>query len=278
MRRILRVWIGLGWALVALSSYAPAAAQTAATIEERLIESRDYILNIKIQRGSDTRAPTIILEAGGGADSSQWAALQPRLSIETGATVVSYDRPGYGKSPLPNRPYDIVDEVEAFHNAVVELMLAERVILVGHSYGGLLIQLYANRWASTVHGLLFLDPNTPSAMLAFGSDTGQTPITNPVTQRDRANVRVDAAGRAPVAAVYDALLPLNVPLIVVSAETPPFRKPRQMAVFKLSHELLAASVEDGKHLIAGNSNHMIPAQRPDIVVDCVKQLMAKRGS
>lgn len=268
-----RVVIGVAlWILASFRAFSQAAASAE---EERLIEARGYLLSVKIQRGSKTDAPTIVLESGGGWDSSQWATLQPRLSAETGATVVSYDRPGYGKSPLPAKPYDIIDELEAFHDALVQLKLADSVLLVGHSYGGLLIQLYANRWPATARGLLFLDPNSPIAMLAMGEDANQKPIINPTTPRQRANARTDAAGRTPFAAVYEALLPQNISLIVVSAEKPPFPKPRQIEIFKLSHELLAASVEDGKRIIAKGSNHLVPAQRPDLVIECVKELLSK---
>ena len=245
-----------------------------ALIEERLIEVRGYVLNVKALRGK-ADAPTIVLESGGGLDSRQWAKLQPQLALETGASVVAYDRPGYGKSPLPAKPYDIADECQAFHEALEQLKLADHVLLVGHSYGGLLVQLYANHWPDTVRGMLFLDPNNPAAMLAMGSDMDDHPMANPTTPNQRANNRIDLAGRAKFAAVYAAPLPLNIPLIVVSAETPPVSDPRQVAVFELSHQLLAASVKDGKRILAGHSNHMIPDQRPELVIEQVKVLLAK---
>lgn len=256
-------------------SSTPAFAQPAA-IEERLVEADGYVFNVKILRGK-ADAPTIVLESGGGADSRQWAKLQPQLASETGSSVVAYDRPGYGKSPLPGKPYDIAAESRAFHEALVQLKLADHVLLVGHSYGGLLVQLYASSWPRTVKGMLFLDPNSPSAMLAMGSDMDDRPVANPTTPNQRANNRIDEAGRAKYAAVYSALLPLDVPLVVVSSETPPFRDARQVAVFGLSHQLLAASVRDGKRIIAERSNHMIPDQRPDLVIEQVKALLAKTG-
>lgn len=276
-RRGVRVFaamlVGLGLlATISLAS-APASAQPA-SIEERLVEADGYVFNIKVSRGK-TDTPTIVLESGGGADSRQWAKLQPQLASETGSSVVAYDRPGYGKSPLPGRPYDIAAESRAFHDALEQLKLADQVLLVGHSYGGLLIQLYAANWPRTVKGLLFLDPNNPAAMLAMGSDMDDRPAPNPTTPNQRANNRIDEAGRAKYAAVYSALLPLDIPVIVVSSETPPFRDPRQVAVFGLSHQLLAASVRDGKRIVAERSNHMIPDQRPDLVIEQVKALLAK---
>jgi pimeloyl-ACP methyl ester carboxylesterase len=252
-----------------------ASAQTLEPTEEKLIQVGYYAINMKIQRGTQDGLPTIVLESGGGISSNQWTELQPRLALETGATVVSYDRPGYGKSPLPEKPYDIVDEVNALHEVLEMLELDEKVLLVGHSYGGLLIQLFANRWPGTMQGLLFLDPNNPSAMLAMGSEALPERMSEPKTPRDLANDRIDAAGWAPFAAVYNAPLPLEVPIIVVSAETPPFSDHRQVEIFKLSHGLLAHSVYDGKHVIAEASNHMVPNQRPDLVIESVRELLNK---
>lgn len=245
--------------------------------EEHRVSARGYNLLIRVQRGSKPSLPTIVLESGGGFDSTQWASLQPTLAADTGATVVSYDRPGYGQSELPAKPYDIADELAAFHEALETLGLAQRVLLVGHSYGGFLVQLYANRWAPSVKGILFLDPNTPTAMLAMSSEGRPAPITDPKTPRQRANARADVGFEDALSTVYRSPLPLQIPVIVVSAETPPFASPRLAKVFKLSHQLLAASVNDGKTVTAERSNHLIPAQRPDLVTACVQELLAKAG-
>ncbi len=61
-------------------------------------------------------SPTILLEAGGGMDLTEWADLAPRLARETSATVVSYDRAGFGKSDLPETPCDM--KVEAVKETV----------------------------------------------------------------------------------------------------------------------------------------------------------------
>ena len=251
----------------------PSLAQPAQ--EEHRVNSRGYNLLIRVQRGAKPSLPTIVLESGGGFDSTQWAKLQPTLAADTDATVVSYDRPGFGQSELPAKPYDIADELTAFHEALEKLGLADTVLLVGHSYGGFLVQLYANRWAPSVKGILFLDPNTPSAMLAMGAEGRSAPIKDPKTLRQRANARIDVGFEDALATVYRSPLPPQVPVIVVSAETPPFQAPRLVKAFKLSHQFLAASVNDGKAITAERSNHLIPAQRPDLVTACVQELLAK---
>ena len=219
-------------------------------------------------------APTIVLESGGGFDAGQWKVLQPELAREFGAVVVAYDRPGFGDSDLPDTPYDIRQEVDGLHAALVELRRADQIVLVAHSYGALLSQLYAALWPQTVSGLVFLDPNSPAAMIALHDVIVPAPgNTPPKTSRERAFARVDAAVAETFVTVYRSPIPQGIPLIVVSAEKGPFPMERQNEAFRLTHQLLAVSVTDGRHVIAEGSNHMIPTQRPDIVVDGVREIL-----
>jgi pimeloyl-ACP methyl ester carboxylesterase len=213
------------------------------------------------------------LESGGGADSRQWEQFQPSLSKETGATVISYDRPGFGRSPLPDKPYDIVAESDAFRAAVTSLGLGTHVVLVGSSYGGFLIQLWASRAPATVQGLLFLDANSPAAVATMGADLNPGVNPSPKTPQQVAQARVDSAGFARFVAVYANPLPLDVPVIVVSAGVPLFRDPRLAEVMRLSHQLLAASSHKGKRIVAEGAAHNIVADRPDVVIAGVKELM-----
>ena len=64
---------------------AAASLQSAAVPEatETLVNVGHYRLNFRVIRGTGA---VILLESGGGDDSSQWATLAPRLARETGAT------------------------------------------------------------------------------------------------------------------------------------------------------------------------------------------------
>jgi pimeloyl-ACP methyl ester carboxylesterase len=238
----------------------------------QLVTAAGYTFNIVVTLG-DKKLPTIILESGGGADSRQWTELQPRIATETHAPVISYNRPGFGQSPLPNKPYDIVAESDAFREAVTTLGLGSRVILVGSSYGGFLVQLWASRAPKTVAGVLFLDPNSPAAVTAMGADLHPGVNPNPQTPQQIAQARVDSAGNARFVAVYSNPLPLDVPVTVVSAGTPLFQDRRLAEIMTLSHQLLAASSHRGKRIVADGAAHNIAADRPDVVIACVKELL-----
>ncbi|HMH66517.1 MAG TPA: hypothetical protein VK519_01220 [Pinirhizobacter sp.] len=47
--------------------------------------------------------PPILFEAGGGDDATVWAGIAKPLHDITGATLITYDRAGFGRSELDGR-------------------------------------------------------------------------------------------------------------------------------------------------------------------------------
>ncbi len=149
-----------GLLLFALS----AAAQPPQAVE-KTVHTGSYQLVFKIIAG---QGPTILLESGGGMDSTEWDKLAPRLAEATGSTVISYDRAGFGKSDLPESKYDLREDNEALWRALGKLGFDKDLVLVGHSYGGLLIRFEAGERPAAVRGLVFVDPFTVELVDAFG--------------------------------------------------------------------------------------------------------------
>lgn len=255
-----------------------AADGGSSNIRDEMVRVGNHRLHFRVGESGtpDASKPVIVLESGGGLFSTQWSDLQPELVARTGTTVVAYDRAGFGESDLPDSEYDIGREVSELHGALVELGFANRsMILVAHSYGALLAQIYANRWPQTVTGMVLLDPNSPAAMLALGQDSGiRPPMENPQTKRQRAFARIDSTGWKPFADVYLAPLPIDVPVMVLSSEKDLFPSPRANDVFRISHQLLARSVSSGRVVVAMGCGHNIPVDCPDLVLEAVKELLA----
>lgn len=281
---MIRLRVPLSLAIIMLGVVASSLVQAGGagqSSRKHLIDVGGYRLYLNVH--TDTRRAqlplTIVLESGGGMDSFQWGNLQPRIAEETGAVVVSYDRAGFGQSDLPETSYDIVTEVQGLHSALKQLHLEERVIFVSHSFGALLSQVYAHHWPESVNGILFLDPNSPSAMLALGgSNAIAAPKPNPQTKREQAIARIDAAGFDPYVEVYRSPLRATLPVIVLSAEKGLFPEQRQNRAFRASHELLANSVEEGELIVAEGSGHNIPAESPDLVLDAIRKLIEKTSN
>lgn len=97
--------------------------------------------------------PTVVLVAGGGAYSIDWALVQPRVAEST--RVCSYDRAGLGWSdsgPADETVEQTVADLHAVLNAAGE---KAPYVLIGASIGGIYIRAYQRAFPDEIAGLVF---------------------------------------------------------------------------------------------------------------------------
>lgn len=103
--------------------------------------------------------PAVILEAGISATSLNWRHIQHAVSGFTRA--VAYDRGGLGWSGpclTPRTPSDIARELRTLLRAAA---IEPPYVLVGHSFGALVVRRYALLYPEEVAGLVLVDPLQP---------------------------------------------------------------------------------------------------------------------
>jgi pimeloyl-ACP methyl ester carboxylesterase len=103
--------------------------------------------------------PVIVLEAGIAASSVSWRMVQDRLSPHF--TVVSYDRAGFAWSPPATTPRTIPNLVDELAGLLRASGLPGPYILVGHSFGGLMLRHFVSRYRDMTMALVLLDPLEP---------------------------------------------------------------------------------------------------------------------
>jgi pimeloyl-ACP methyl ester carboxylesterase len=104
-------------------------------------------------------SPTVVFDAALGASSLSWSLVQPAISSVTRGCV--YDRAGFGWSdagPLPRTAGRIADEL---HELLRRSGTRGPYLLVGHSFGGLVMRLFASRHVEDVAGLVLIEPAIP---------------------------------------------------------------------------------------------------------------------
>lgn len=119
----------------------------------RLVPVDGCALHVHLQ---GREGPAVVLEAGIAASSLSWRPVE--CLLKDWARVVSYDRSGLGWSERCRAPRTL-RQITAELTAVLErASVAPPYILVGHSFGGLLIWAFAQQHPEHVAGMVLVDP------------------------------------------------------------------------------------------------------------------------
>lgn len=98
----------------------------------------------------------VVLESGAGTPLENWAGIF--ADIASFAPVIAYDRSGIGRSPWDSEPPTPQRRVQQLRALLAVLELPPPYVLVGHSWGGPLIRVFAGHHPGEVAGLVYLDP------------------------------------------------------------------------------------------------------------------------
>ena len=112
-------------------------------------------------------SPTVVLEGGhpsGGIDDFRGTEFVEILARET--RTCAYARAGYsGSDPAPNEPRDADDVIADLDDVLQAAAVEGPYVLVGSSFGGMIVTYYAARHPDDVAGVVLLDVPAPSAEL-----------------------------------------------------------------------------------------------------------------
>ena len=284
----------------------------------------------KLHRNSmGSGGPTVVLESGLGCISSDWGLVQSEIAKFT--TVISYDRAGMGwseESPCPRTSQQIVEDLHTLlHNAKIP----GPYILVGHSFGGPNVQLYAITYPDEVAGLVLVDssheeqekrlPEGPwknqlalmrkPNLMRFASLFGVIRFLSAFYKSQRTSIPESAKLMLDISLAMSSTtkqfhtlakevqsfstsmkqladanqtILIDKPCYVITAGliveelatkfelSEDFIKQLHSTWNELQNEL-ASRFKNSKHFIAKKSDHMIPYNQPEIIIEAVHELI-----
>lgn len=233
-----------------------------------------------IQAGSG--APTIVLEAGGGNGATSWGRVLTDLA--TTSRVIAYSRPGRGGSSVKAGLQTPQSMVADLHELLAALGEREPVILVGHSWGGLLARLYVSTYPSAVAGIVLIDAAHEAQFarwdaLVAGHRMADT--MEALVSQLPLPVRLDFAQILPVQRAQHVAgmrpLPGDLPVAVITATKPcpparefTCRDPRALAIWRALHDEWFANAATGLRIVSAQSGHYVMFDRPELIVQAVR--------
>ena len=218
-------------------------------------------------------SPTVVLEAGGTGNSTNWSPVQPGIAEFT--RVCAYDRAGEGYSNSVPAHQSMEAMVHDLHALLDAGGIEGPYVIVGHSFGGRLVRPFATLYPSDVVGMVLVDPGH-EAFLA----RAQEALTH-----DEWEQYVEASGGGvlrmqEMQGTADTGPPGKFPLVVLSASgyidhpglSNDVDEKLHQVLVELHKELVALS-PNGPHIMAEGSGHGIQNDRPDIVLAAIRQVV-----
>jgi pimeloyl-ACP methyl ester carboxylesterase len=231
-------------------------------------------------------APPVVLVSGFRAPQEYWNPIVPGLAEVT--TVVTYDRAGYGKSERGTRPVDGLGTARDLHALLQEIRVSGPYVLVGHSYGGRIVRLFASTYPGEVAGLVLEEATHEDAMDAqrevlsgrdletFDARTApfRTVVPEPHTERDFMPATVtQLRASAPLPQVPFVVITSSSRRLGLPAE---FSEDGQKRLVEVALELqkrLASLVPGAEHIPVEGVGHNVHLDRPEAVLVPILRLV-----
>jgi pimeloyl-ACP methyl ester carboxylesterase len=275
----------------------------------RLVDIGGYKLHIDcVGEGS----PTVILDSGFGDSFLSWKNVQPNIGSDV--RVCSYDRAGTGYSEASPWPRTSIFFVQELHQLLRNAGIPTPYILVGHSMAAYDIRLYASIFRSDVAGLVFVDGSHPDQMkrfpraldarnaewiregmllqftmpigiprlIGYCGDSAVVRAAECTYSAARENAAERKTFRESAALAKDATIGSGIPLVVVSRD--PYRHDSDLPAdleraaniaWEQMQEELTSLAPHGTRVIAKGSGHYIQNDRPDIVIESIRNMIAQ---
>jgi pimeloyl-ACP methyl ester carboxylesterase len=234
------------------------------------IDVGGYSLRIKC---SGSGAPAVVFDAGLTHGIDTWKRVLPKISKST--LTCAYDRAGIGGSDDPDqRRRTGLQIINELNTLLRNAQIPGPYVLVGHSFGGLNVRLYAGRYPDQVVGLVLVDPSHENQTARYAEL---------MTAEKRAGFLAYEGGNNPEhvdvitsAAQVRAAAPIReMPFVVITAEHQSWL-PNNKEIERVRQELqleLAHLVPGGVQVHAKGSDHFVQLDRPELVIQAIMRVL-----
>ena len=231
-------------------------------------------------------SPTVVLVSGLETPQEYWNPVIPALAAKT--AVVTFDRAGIGKSEIGDLPTHGEQSAKDLRVLLDQLTVPRPYILVGHSYGGGVVRLFASMYPGDMAGLILEETQHEDILIEMGKllkgkdlETLEQVLVprfdapqNPKTEGDYRNATKEQLRKS-------TPLP-RIPFVILTcadrakAMQPMFSDGAIEEIAKVDSALmdrLAASVPGGKQIVVEGTGHNVHVDKPEALIAPVLEMI-----
>ena len=217
--------------------------------------------------------PVVVFENGLGGHMAWWAKVLPALPADT--AYFAYNRPGIGHSAPADTPRDGAHIVAELRRALQLQGMLPPYVLVGHSLGGLYMQLFARQHPQDVAALVLVDSTHPRQLEGAGAMENQSLLVRGMAKALITGTAKSEFDLLPQTGQQVLALPTppHVPVTVLSAAEP-MKETSDLAKFSNTLRQDIALLYPHAQQVWVDSGHAIPLDRPEAVVAAIRSALA----
>jgi pimeloyl-ACP methyl ester carboxylesterase len=212
--------------------------------------------------------PTVVFLHGLGGAGEDWL---PTIRGAGDARTCWYDRLNVGRSDADPMRHTALDSVTDLHALLAEVGGDGPYILVGHSYGGLLAEMYAGKYPDEVSGLVLVD----STLTLETELDPPSSVPAVMAEMDANGENLDAYEGYAQARQLEANLP-DIPVHYILAEEMDLPAEWSEADYRRRLAAWVDSLPQGE-LVSCPCDHAIPLNAPAVIAEEIQSVKAATG-
>lgn len=241
---------------------------------DRTTSSNGKSLHFRILEGR--RDDVILFESGGGNDASVWKDLLAPIAEVTGATLITYDRPGLGSSEVDPQHHGLIGDMERLESGLKDLGYTGHYTLVAHSLGGFYATFFASRHPERVRAAVLIDIN----LACFFTDTFLRTIgpseaeVQTLKTENPAKYFFTVDFEPMVSRMRSVEFPNTIPVLDFVAEQKDFPTLEDVERWRSCHAKFASEALNRTEYTAYGSGHYIFISNPELIIAAILQAHA----
>lgn len=188
--------------------------------------------------------------------------------------TVSYDRAGLGQSDLGPKPRSAKQIATELRAALQKSGVKPPYVMVGHSFGGIFVRVFADMYPKEVVGIVLIDPSQESFndWLRKNHPDRLKAAQSNIEKAGEGVQAESAAVDTSYAQARVAKVPGGIPVTLLTATEDESMPAEARKVWIEKHREWLATVPGSKHIIVEKATHFIQAQQPALVIEAIKQV------